>query len=123
MIFCSLSESKRERSSVRAEFKGAKPIGVVRLGSECFFFRRGFKVYYVAYEEMVRCFRRVLLIPMAGGKKNMKLETLVIADKKGELAQIQIPGADAARNLLEEIKLKAPHADFTCPDKTEEESR
>jgi hypothetical protein len=78
--------------------------------------------YYVAYEEMTRCFRRVLLIPVAGGKKNMRLETLVIADKKGDLAQIQIPGADAARALLKEIKEKAPHADFTCPDKTEEES-
>ena len=53
----------------------------------------------------------------------MRLETLVIADKNGELAQIQIPGADAARGLMEEIKARAPHTDFTCPDKTEEESR
>ena len=123
MIFHSLTESKRERSAVSAEFKAAKSIGVVRLGSECFFFRRWFKVYYVAYEEMTRCFRRVLLIPVAGGKKNMRLETVVIVDKKGELAQIQIPGADAAKTLLEELKEKAPHVDFTCPDKKEEESR
>ena len=123
MIFHSLTENKRERSSISAEYKTAKSIGVVRLGSECFFFRRWFKIYYVAYEEMARCFRRVLLIPVAGGKKNMRLETLVIADKKGELAQIQIPGADAARGLMEEIKVRAPHTDFTCPDKTEEESR
>lgn len=123
MIFHSLTESKRERSAVSAEFKAAKSIGVVRLGRECFFFRRWFKIYYVAYEEMTRCFRRVLLIPVAGGKKNMRLETLVIADKKGELAQIQIPGADAAKTLLEELKAKASHVDFTCPDKKEEESR
>ena len=100
MIFCSLTESKRERSNVSADFKTAKSIGVVRLGSECFFFRRWFKIYYVAYEEMTRCFRRVLLIPVAGGKKNMRLETVVIVDKKGELAQIQIPGAHAAKTLL-----------------------
>ena len=123
MIFHSLTENKRERSAVSAEFKTAKSFGVVRLGSECFFFRRWLKIYYVAYEDMVRCFRRVLLIPVVGGKKNMRLETLVIADKKGELAQIQIPGADAARSLLEEIKAKAPHVDFTCPDKKEEEAR
>ena len=123
MIFHSLTESKRERSTVSAEYKAAKSIGVVRLGSECFFFRRWFKIYYVAYEEMTRCFRRVLLIPVAGGKKNMRLETLVIADKKGELAQIQIPGADAAKTLLEELKAKAPHIDLACPDKKEEESR
>ena len=123
MIFHSLTGNKRERNAVSAEYKNAKKIGVVRLGEKCFFFSRWFKVYYVAYEEMTRCFRRVLLIPVAGGKKNMRLETLVIADKKGELAQIQIPGADAARGLMEEIKVRAPHTDFTCPDKTEEESR
>lgn len=123
MIFHSLTESKQERSAVSAEYKAAKSIGVVRLGSECFFFRRWFKIYYVAYEEMTRCFRRVLLIPVAGGKKNMRLETLVIADKKGELAQIQIPGADSAKTLLEELKAKAPHIDLACPDKKEEESR
>ena len=121
MIFHSLTGNKRERSAVSAEYKSAKKIGVVRLGEKCFFFSRWFKVYYVAYEEMTRCFRRVLLIPVAGGKKNMRLETLVIADQKGELAQIQIPGADAAKTLLEELKAKAPHADFACPDKKEEE--
>lgn len=123
MIYRSLTENAVDRKILAAEYKSAKVIGVVRLGSSFFFFRRGFQVFYVAYEEMTRCFRRVLLIPVAGGKKNMRLETLVIADKKGELAQIQIPGADAARALLEELKAKASHVDFTCPDKKEEESR
>ena len=122
MIYRSLTENAVDRKILAAEYKSAKVIGVVRLGSSFFFFRREFQVFYVAYEEIMRCFRRVLLIPVGNGKKNMRLETLVIADCKRDLAQIQIPGTEAARNLLEEMKVKVPHADFTCPDKKEEET-
>ncbi len=117
MIFSPLTQNTRNRSDLRAEYKEAKAYGVIRLGSSCFFFRRGFRVYYITYTEITRAFRRVMLIPTGTKRGDMKLETFVICDAKGELAQIQIPGVEAARSLLEEMKAKAPHAEFTGPEK------
>lgn len=120
MIFCPLTETVRERKSLRREYRAAKATGVIRPGETCFFFRRGIKIYYVGYSEIMKCFRRVMLISAGGDNGNMKLETLVIADKEKELAQVQVPGTDAAKLLLDELKVKMPHADFSCPNKTEE---
>ena len=104
MMFYPLKSAISERKNLRAEYKAAKVIGVVRLGQSVFFFRQGLKVYYIAYEEVVKCFRRVMVISAGAENGNMKLETLVIADEERELAQIQLPGADAAKVLLEELK-------------------
>ena len=122
MIFCPLTETVGERKSLRREYKNAKTTGVVRLGENYFFFRRGFKIYYIPYADIKKCFRRVMVISAGGENGNMKLETLVIADGEKELAQVQVPGTDAAKLLLDELKIKMPHADFTCPTKTEEDN-
>ena len=123
MIFSPLTKTALDRKELRAEYKESKSIGVIRPGKTCFFFRRGLKIYYIPYTEIVRCFRRVMLIPTNTKRGDMKLETLVICDTKGELAQIQIPGPNAAKTLLEDMKVKAPHANFTCPDKKEESTK
>lgn len=123
MMFCPLKKVISERKLLRKEYKTAKVTGVVRLGQDIFFFRQGLKVYYITYEEIMKCFRRVMVISAGAEKGNMKLETLVIADDERELAQIQLPGADAAKILLEELKVKMPHADFNCPSKAEEDNK
>ena len=123
MFFFPLKESVFDRKALRMEYKTAKTIGVIRLGETCFFFRRGVKIYYIAYIEIVRFFRRVMLIPTGTKRGDMRMETLVICDEKGELAQIQIPGHNAAKLLMDEMKAKAPHADSTCPDKSQEVSK
>lgn len=120
MIFCPLKKAISERKLLRKEYKEAKAIGIIRLGEKIFFFRRGIKIYYITYDEIKKCFRRVMVISVGN---NMKLETLVIADGERELAQIQIPGADAAKLLLDELKAKMPHADFECPNKAEEDNK
>lgn len=121
MMFCPLKKTISERKLLRMEYKAAKVTGVVRLGQSIFFFRQGLKIYYITYEEILKCFRRVMVISAGGEKGNMQLETLVITDEERELAQIQLPGADAAKVLLEELKIKMPHADFNCPSKAEED--
>ena len=123
MIFCPLKGNVRERKALRAEYKDAKTVGVIRLGETTFFFRRGIKIFYVAYEDIAKCFRRVMLITASSDKGNMKLETLVIADDEKELAQIQVPGTDAAKQLIEEMRVKMPHGDFTGPNKNEEDAQ
>lgn len=121
-MFCPLKKAISERNMLRTEYKAAKAIGVVRLGQSIFFFRQGLKVYYITYEEIVKCFRRVMVISAGANNGNMQLETLVIADGERELAQIQLPGSEAAKNLLEELRIKMPHADFECPNKNEEDN-
>jgi len=116
MIFCPLTTTVSDKKNLRSEYKTAKKIGVIRLGETCFFFRRGVKIYYITYKEIVRYFRRVMLIPTGTKRGDMKLETLIICDEKGELAQIQIPGPNAAKQLMDEMKLKAPHAESTKKD-------
>lgn len=119
MMFFPLKNKIAERKILRMEYKVAKATGVVRMGQNIFFFRQGLKVYYITYEEVAKCFRRVMVISAGAEKGNMELETLVIADNERELAQIQLPGAEAAKRLLEELKLKMPHADFSSPNKAE----
>lgn len=120
MIFCPLTATVFDKKELRSEYKEAKQNGVIRLGKTCFFFRRGFKIYYITYNEIVRCFRRVMLVSTGSKKRDMQLETVVICDLKGELAQIQIPGPNAAKQLMEDMKTYAPNADLTCPDKKPE---
>lgn len=117
MLFQPLKGSAASRKELKTDYKTAKVIGVVRLGQDYFFFRRGLKIYYITYEVIVKCFRRVLVIPAGNSGSSMKLETLVIADESGELAQIQVPGTEAAKSLMDAMKEKLPHADFTGPDK------
>ena len=119
MMFFPLKNKIAERKILRMEYKAAKATGVVRMGQTIFFFRQGLKVYYITYEEIVKCFRRVMVISAGAEKGSMELETLVIADNERELAQIQLPGAGAAKQLLEELKIKMPHADFSSPNKAE----
>lgn len=118
-MFYPLKKTISERKLLRMEYKTAKTTGVVRLGQSIFFFRQGLKVYYITYEEIRKCFRRVMVISAGAEKGNMELETLVIADEERELAQIQLPGTEAAKRLLEELKMKMPHADFSSPNKAE----
>ena len=126
-------------------YKAGHAVGVLRVGSEHLFFRVGLKNYAVPYAEITRCFRRVMQVParMCCGKGNFQVENLVIcgraedADETAdvaaagaaaaietlpevELAQIQLPGAKAAKLVLEELKVKLPHAAFGAPSKTPE---
>ncbi|MBO4374216.1 MAG: hypothetical protein J5829_03830 [Lachnospiraceae bacterium] len=106
---------------VEEEYRSARQIGAVRVGTGHLFFRSGLRRYCMAYEEIKRCFRRVNSVPakMCCGKGELQIESLVIADKEGELAQIGLPGSKAARELISELKAKMPGADFSAPKRDE----
>ncbi|MCD7736905.1 MAG: hypothetical protein LUI07_08115 [Lachnospiraceae bacterium] len=114
MRFYSLTSDTMEPDRLAPDYRSAREIGVVRLGERIFYFRRYRKIYYIPYREIRRCFRRVMLVParLCCGKGELSVENLVICGDKGELAQIQLPGERAGKALLEELKLRAPDADF-----------
>ena len=113
----------RERSTgtVEEEYRSAREIGAVRIGTKNLFFRAGLKHYCIPYGEIRRCFRRVNSVPakMCCGKGELQIESLVIADDAGEIAQVTLPGSKAARELMSELKSKMPGADFSAPKRDE----
>lgn len=112
----------RQESNTVEEYKTSVDVGKVRLGSSHLFFRSGRKVYSVAYQEITRCFRRVLLVPMrvCCGRGELQVENLVIWNDQGEIAQIQLPDTRVAKKLMEELREKVPDAEFTCPPRAED---
>ena len=100
-----------------AVLKTEYDLGHVRLGTETLFFKEKRKIYYIAYGEITRCFRRVMLVQtkMCCGKGNLEVENVVICGESGELAQIQLPGERAGKILLEEIVHLAPHVQIGRP--------
>ena len=112
-----LSSELENTKELLADYKSAREIGVLRVGELCLYFKRGWKAFYIPYADICRCFRRVQLVPakMCCGKGELQVENLVVCTKQGEAAQIQLPGTRAAKALLEELKEKMPHAEFTRP--------
>ena len=119
MKFYPLIEAHAEDgAALTSEYKAAKQLGKIRLGELRLYFRAGLRTYYIAYRDVRRVFRRVQLIG-AGGRKSsadMRLENLVICGDTGELAQLQLPGETAAKQLMEELEARIPEAEFGKPD-------
>ena len=107
---------------MEAYYKSGREIGIIRLGENALFFRRRMKVYYILYNEITRCFRRVMSIPakLCCGKGEFVIENLVVYAGDKEVAEIQLPGTKAARILMEELKEKAPHAQFSRPEEKQD---
>ena len=97
---------------LREEYRQAREIGNLRFGQENLYFRSGLNVYYIHYGDIRRYFRRVMQVPakLCCGKGDFEIENLVICGEGGELAQIQLPGAKAARIVMERMAELAPDA-------------
>lgn len=119
MKFYPLKEACGDPSRLLEDYKSAREIGVIRTGKEFLFFRAALKHYYIAYGGITRCFRRALLVPaaMCCGRGDLQIDHLVVCRGDEELAVIQLPGTRAARELMKELKLRMPDADFSVPEK------
>ena len=124
MKFHPLVTVVNDRNSLESEYRAAREIGKVRLGELRLFFRSGLKIYYIPYKDVRRCFRRVQVIPARRrfGRGDFQLENLVICGGEGELAQVQLPGTKAAKQLMEELEERIPEAEFGKPPKNDGES-
>ena len=123
MKIYSIQQEPTKDPELLAEYEKAREIGVVRVGERTLFFKVRLRIYYIPYADVTRCFRRVFLVPakMCCGKGNLEMENLVVCGEAGELAQIQLPGTRAAKELMKELKARMPHADFSSPAKKEPE--
>lgn len=109
-----------EDTPLDGEFQDAREIGKVKLGELHLFFKKGMKVYFIAYRDVRRLFRRIEAVPakMCCGKGTFEIENLVICGEGDqELAQIQLPGKKAAQILMEELTERVPEAQIGKPAK------
>lgn len=116
MKFIPLQPGADAPAGLSSEYKAARRIGKLALGELHLFFRAGLRTYYVPYRDVRRCFRRVQRISAPGrGRNDLEIENLVICGDAGELAQIQLPGANAAKELMQELEHLIPEAEFGKP--------
>ena len=105
-------------AALKSDYDAGRSVGNVQLGNAYLFFKEKRKLYYIAYAEMTRVFRRVMLVQtkMCCGKGNLEVEYLVVCTEAGEVAQIQLAGARAGVILLEELPKRAPHVQVGKPN-------
>ncbi len=116
MKYISVNNREYSREELEQDIASAKKIENIKLGEKFLFFKKGFnKTCYISYESLKCAFRRIMVVP--AGKREIQVDYLVIADKRKELALIQMAGHNNAAAVMEELKLKAPDASFVCSDR------
>ena len=117
MKFCPLRTAAAEGSALAAEYRGARKLDIFRLGEDHLFFRRKMSVFYIAYGELDRFFRRVLMVPMrvscCGGE--MAVEHIVLCSGGEELAVVLLADPRMAPSVMEALKERAPQAETGKP--------
>ncbi len=116
-----------DRAELEKELRAGRSVGPAALGERHVFIRKFRKAYYMPYENITRCFRRVMSVPVKLGccAGDLRVEYIILSGfdfnhtgAERELAQIQTPGERAAKILLEEFKKRCPNAVFKPPDKS-----
>ena len=104
---------------LKSDLRDGRSIGAAVLGERYFFVRKFRKAYYIPYDLIARCFRRVVDIPVKLGccAGDMRMQYIIISGTnpdgaERELARIETPGEKAARILLQELKTRCPNAAF-----------
>lgn len=117
MKFCPLKTAAAEPAALAPEYRAARKMDVFRLGERHLFVRRKMSVYYIAYDELDRFFRRVLQVPIrvscCGGE--MGVEHIVLSSGGEELAVVLLADPRTAPSVMEALKERAPHAKSVKP--------
>lgn len=120
MRFTPLVPSEVPSDVLTKEYKNKedKEVANVKLSTNYLFFKAGFRTYFIAYEDICRFFRRVVMVAAKIGccSGEMPVDYVILCDRDDrELAQIQMPGERAAKGLIDELKVRLPHAKFGKP--------
>lgn len=101
---------------LESEYSEGRELAPVRFGSQHFFFKVRRKVYYIPYEKITRCFRRVELVDTRMGccMTGLDIENIVICGaEEQELAQIRFSGGERiGKVVLDTLQEKCPNAEI-----------
>ena len=118
MKFCNLADkSKSSDDDLKSEYKTSHSYGVTVIGDEHLFIKKGFSVYYIAYSDAERIFRRVRKVNamMCCDNGELEIEYLVVMKDGKELIEVQLPGSKAAKMMMDELKKAAPLMEWKAP--------
>lgn len=95
---------------LKQELNDSVILGKVRFGKSCILYKKMFQTLYIKYESIHRAFRRIKAVPlkMCCGRGELQLEYLVLCDKKGELAEFDLPDKKAAEAAIAELTARNP---------------
>lgn len=109
------TDENLEKSVLENEYSAGREITPVRFGAQHFFFKSGRKVYYISYEKITRCFRRVEIMDTRMGccMTALDMENIVLcgAEEK-EIAQIRLSGERVGKVVLEALQEACPNAEI-----------
>ena len=118
MKFTNLIDGMKTASPELTEgYKGGHSYGVVTVGSENLFIRKGFKVYYINYKDADRIFRRIRRVNamMCCENSELEIEYLVVSAAGKELIEVELPGKKAAKLMMEELKGSGLGIELSAP--------
>ena len=118
MRYKSLIGKEEEKDVLTSEDANAQKFGIIGLSERFLFFRKFFKTYYIAYDDLNAVFRRVYMVN--GRKGTIPAETIVLVSYGTEIAGIGVSGTQTAKEILEKIKEKAPHIDTKFAGESQE---
>ena len=99
------------------EYKRSHSYGVTVIGSDHLFVKKGLSVYFIAYADAERIFRRVRRVQamMCCDNGELEIEYLVVMYDGRELIEVQLPGQKAARMIMDELKGSVAGVEFSAP--------
>ena len=118
MKFINLTDgTKTDSPKLSEEYRAGHGYGVVVIGSDNLFVKKGLKVYYISYKDADRIFRRVRSVNamMCCERGELEIEYLVISADGKELIEVQLPGKKAARLMMEELKGSELEVELSAP--------
>ena len=112
-----LTDKKAEDQVLNNCYTDGHKIGNVCISPGYLFFKKGFKTYYIAYDDATAIYRRHVSVEanLCCEQGAIIQEYLMIRTKGQKEAQIQLPDTRAARMLMEELKALHPDYDFDAP--------
>ena len=118
MKFTDLRDKSRHSAKELAdEYKKGHSYGVAVIGDRHLFVKKGLTVYFIAYEDADRIFRRVRRVNamMCCDNGELEIEYLVVMAGGEELIEIQLPGQKAARMMMDELRASVSGVEFAAP--------
>ena len=102
-----------DAAALEQEYASAEDYTPAKLGPAHLFFKSGRKVYYIPYDAVTRCFRRVELVNTRVGccSQGIPMESVVICGQgEQELAQIRVATERLSKALLEALGARCENA-------------
>ena len=108
--------STLDEDTLAADYKQARGIGAVSVGSQVLFFRKRLALYYIPYGDIERCYRRVNEVPAQMGccMGSYDRESLIVDTKDREQAVISLPDTRSARAVIDELRKYLPESKIGC---------